>query len=230
MTLEYEGTAADSYYAPGTHTIRVRAKDIAGAYSPWTEKTFTVTNSAPTVTLTVEPTRTVKDGKFLVNISAAASDADGDPTTLEWENKAADNYYAAGTHTVRVRAKDIVGAYSPWAEKTFTITSSAPVVTLTAAPTRTANNGKFLVDISATASDADGDATTLEWENKAADNYYAVGTHTIRVRAKDATGLYSQWVSKTFTIANAARSIPLPYLRSAVTVALTLAECAVTTS
>ena len=209
VTLEYEGTAADSYYAPGTHTIRVRAKDIAGAYSPWTEKTFTVTNSAPTVTLTVEPTRTVKDGKFLVNISAAASDADGDPTTLEWENKAADNYYAAGTHTVRVRAKDIVGAYSPWAEKTFTITSSAPVVTLTAAPTRTANNGKFLVDISATASDADGDATTLEWENKAADNYYAVGTHTIRVRAKDATGLYSQWVSKTFTIANAAPTAPV---------------------
>ncbi|MGI6585410.1 MAG: S-layer homology domain-containing protein [Lutisporaceae bacterium] len=209
VTLEYEGTAADSYYAPGTHTIRVRAKDIAGAYSPWTEKTFTVTNSAPTVTLTVEPTRTVKDGKFLVNISAAASDADGDPTTLEWENKAADNYYAAGTHTVRVRAKDIVGAYSPWAEKTFTITSSAPVVTLTAAPTRTANNGKFLVDISATASDADGDATTLEWENKAADNYYAVGTHTIRVRAKDATGLYSQWVSKTFTIANSAPTAPV---------------------
>ncbi len=209
VTLEYEGTAADSYYAPGNHTIRVRAKDIAGAYSPWTEKVFTVTNAAPTVTMTAEPTRTVNDGKFLVNISAQASDPDGDATTLEWENKAADNYYAPGTHTVRVRAKDIAGAYSPWAEKTFTITSSAPTVTLTATPTRTANNGKFLVNISAQASDADGDATTLEWENKAADNYYAVGTHTIRVRAKDATGLYSQWVSRTFTITNAAPTAPV---------------------
>ena len=209
VTLEYEGTTADSYYAPGTHSIRVRAKDIAGAYSPWTEKVFTVTNAAPTVTLTADPTRTVKDGKFLVNISAIASDADGDATTLEWENKAADNYYAAGTHTVRVRAKDIAGAYSPWAEKTFTITSSAPTVTLTATPTRTANNGKFLVNISAAASDADGDTTTLEWENKAADNYYAVDTHTIRVRAKDATGLYSEWVSRTFTIANSAPTAPV---------------------
>ncbi len=209
VTLEYEGTTADSYYATGTHTIRVRAKDIAGAYSPWTEKVFTVTNATPTVTLTAEPTRTVKDGKFLVNISAQASDADGDATTLEWENKAADNYYAPGAHTVRVRAKDIAGAYSPWSEKTFTITSSAPTVTLTATPTRTANNGKFLVNISAQASDADGDATTLEWENKAADNYYAVGTHTVRVRARDATGLYSEWVSRTFTITNSAPTAPV---------------------
>ena len=209
VTLEYEDTTADSYYVPGSHTIRVRAKDIAGAYSPWTEKSFTVTNAAPTVTLTAEPTRTVKDGKFLININAQASDADGDATTLEWENKASDNYYAPGTHTVRVRAKDIAGAYSPWAEKTFTITSSAPTVTLTATPTRTANNGKFLVNISAVASDADGDATTLEWENKASDNYYAVGTHTIRVRAKDATGLYSEWISRTFTITNSAPTAPV---------------------
>ena len=209
VTLEYADTAADSYYAPGTHTIRVRAKDIAGAYSPWTEKTFTVTNAAPTVTLTVEPTRTTKDGKFLVNISAKAADADGDATTLEWENKAADGYYAPGTHTVKVRAKDIAGAYSPWTEKTFTITSAAPTVTLTATPTRTAKSGKFLVNISAAAADADGDATTLEWDNKAADNYYAVGTHTVKVRAKDATGLYSEWVSKTFTVANAAPTAPV---------------------
>lgn len=209
VTLEYADTAADSYYAPGTHTVRVRAKDIAGAYSPWTEKTFTVTNAAPTVTLTAEPTRTVKDGKFLVNISATAADADGDATTLEWDNKASDGYYAPGTHTIKVRAKDIAGAYSPWTEKTFTITSSTPTVTLTATPTRTAKNGKFLVNISAKAVDADGDATTLEWDNKAADGYYAVGTHAVRVRAKDATGLYSDWVSKTFTIANAAPTAPV---------------------
>ena len=209
VTLEYADTAADSYYAPGTNTVKVRAKDIAGAYSPWTEKTFTVTNAAPTVTLTAEPTRTVKDGKFLVNISAKAADADGDTTTLEWENKASDGYYAPGTHTVKVRAKDIAGAYSPWTEKTFTITSSAPTVTLTAAPTRTVKGGKFLVNISAKAVDADGDATTLEWDNKAADGYYAPGTHTVKVRAKDATGLYSQWVSKTFTVTNAAPTAPV---------------------
>ena len=209
VTLEYEGTAADSYYAVGAHTIKVRAKDVAGAYSQWTEKTFTVTNAAPTVILTAEQTRTVKDGKFLVNISAVASDADGDPTTLEWDGTTADSYYAVGAHTIKVRAKDVADAYSQWTEKTFTVTNAIPAVTLTANPTRTVKDGKFLVNVSAVASDADDDATTLEWDGTTADSYYAVGAHTIRVRARDIAGAYSEWVSKSFTIISSAPTVTL---------------------
>ncbi|KXL53572.1 MAG: S-layer homology domain-containing protein [Clostridium argentinense] len=208
-TLEYEGTTVDNYYSVGTHTIKVRAKDIAGAYSPWLEKSFTVINSAPTVTLTATPTRTVKNGKFFVDIKATANDADGDATTLEYDGTTADNYYSVGTHTIRVRAKDIADAYSPWMEKSFAIINSAPTVTLTATPTRTVKNGKFFVDIKATANDADGDATTLEYEGKTADNYYSVGKHTIRVRAKDIAGVYSPWVEKSFTIVNSAPPAPV---------------------
>jgi len=208
-TLEYEGTTSDNYYSVGTHTVRVRAKDIAGAYSPWAEKNFTIVNSAPTVTLTATPTRTVKDGKFFVDIKATAADADGDTTTLEYEGRTSDNYYSVGTHTVRVRAKDIAGAYSPWMEKSFTIVNSAPTVTLTVTPTRTVKDGKFFVDIKATANDADGDATTLEYEGTTNDNYYSVGTHTVRVRAKDIAGAYSSWAEKSFTIANSTPTTPV---------------------
>lgn len=193
----------------GAFTLTASVTDSEGRVTTHSER-ITVTNTAPNAPVVeAVPTRTVKDGKFLVNISATATDADGDATTLEWDNKASDGYYAPGTHTVKVRAKDIAGAYSPWAEKTFTITSSAPTVTLTAVPTRTAKNGKFLVNINATAADSDGDAITLEWENKAADGYYAVGTHTVRVRTKDATGLYSEWMSKTFTVSNSAPTAPV---------------------
>jgi hypothetical protein len=208
-TLEYEGTTADNYYAVGTHTIKVRAKDIAGDYSPWLEKSFTVINSAPTVTITATPTRTVKNGKFFVDIKAVANDADGDATTLEYDGTTADNYYSVGTHTIRVRAKDIADVYSPWMEKSFTVINSAPTVTLTATPTRTVKNGKFFVDIKAVANDADGDATTLEFEGTTADNYYSVGTHTIKVRAKDIAGAYSPWVEKSFTIVNSAPTAPV---------------------
>ena len=197
----------------GDFTLTASVTDSAGRVASYSES-ITVTNTAPNAPVVeAVPTRTVKDGKFLVNITASADDPDGDAVTLEYADTTADSYYTPGTHTIRVRAKDIAGAYSPWTEKTFTITSSAPVVTLTAIPTRTAKDGKFLVNINAEASDADGDATTLEWENKMEDNYYAVGTHTIRVRAKDATELYSEWVSKTFTITNSAplrRSLPEP--------------------
>lgn len=209
--LEWEGKEIDGYYAVGIHTVKVRAKDIAGAYSDWAVKTFTVVNAAPTITnFTVTPTRTVKEGKFLVNISDTAADADGDKFELEWEGKEADGYYAVGTHTVKVRAKDIAGAYSQWAMKTFTIANSAPTITnFTVTPTRTVKDGKFLVNISATAADADGDTTVIEWQGKNADGYYAVGTYTIKVRAKDAVGAYSPWSEKSFTVANSAPERPM---------------------
>ncbi len=192
----------------GSFALTAAVTDSAGRMITHTGS-ITVTNSPPgTPTLTAAPTRTARDGKFLVELSASAADPDGDAVTLEWENLAADRYYGVGAHTVRVRARDIAGAYSPWAEKTFTIASSAPTVTLAASPTRTVKNGRFLVNISATAADADGDPTTLEWKNLAADRCYSVGTHTVRVRAKDSTGRYSAWAEKTFTIANAAPSTP----------------------
>ena len=211
---QYQGTLGNdggkiAIHDTGTFTLTASITDSEARVTTHSER-ITVTNTAPNVPVVeAVPTRTAKAGKFLVNITASATDPDGDAVTLEYADTAADSYYAPGTHTVKVRAKDIAGAYSPWTEKTFTITSSAPTVTLTATPTRTAQSGKFLVNISATASDSDGDPTTLEWDNKAADGYYAVGTHTVRVRAKDATGLYSDWVSKTFTVANSAPTAPM---------------------
>lgn len=210
----YQGTLGNdggriAIRGTGNFTLTASVTDSAGRVAAHSES-IDITNTEPnSPSLTIEQTRTVLDGKFLVNLSANATDPDGDTITLEWEGAAADNHYAVGTHTVMVRAKDIAGAYSQWTEKTFTIVSVAPTVTLTAEPTRTVNNGKFLVNISAVAADADGDPTTLEWENKAADSYYPAGTHTIRVRAKDSTGLYSAWVSKTFTIINSAPSTPV---------------------
>lgn len=214
VPTQFQGTLGNSGGSisirdTGEFTLTATIIDSAGRISSHSES-ITVTNTAPNApTVTVAPSRTAKDGKFLVNITASATDPDGDTVTLEYEGTTADSYYAPGTHTIRVRSKDIAGAYSPWTEKTFTVTNAAPSVTLSAEPTRTVKDGKFLVNISATASDPDGDTTTLEWENKAADNYYAVGTHTVRVRAKDSTGLYSIWESKTFTIANSAPTAPV---------------------
>lgn len=208
-TLEWDGRTVDDYYPVGSHTIKVRAKDIANTYSEWEGVTFDIMNHAPTVTVTAVPTRTTKNGNFLVNISATANDTDGDATTLEWEGRTADDYYSVGCYTVRVRAKDIADTYSEWQTVTFEVLNHAPMVTMTAVPTRTAKNGNFLVTTSATATDADGDKTTLEWSDKASDDYYAIGTHTIKVRAKDEADVYSEWVSQTFTINNSAPTTPV---------------------
>jgi len=192
----------------GEFTLIATIIDGEGRIFTHKEK-ITITNTAPTVTLTATPIRIVKNGKFFVDIKATASDPDGDATTLEYEGTTSDNYYPVGTHTIRVRAKDSAGAYSPWMEKSFTIVNSAPTVTLTATPTRTVKSGKFFVDIKATASDPDGDAITLEYEGTTSDNYYAVGTHKVRVRVKDSVGAYSPWVEKSFTIKNSAPTTPV---------------------
>ena len=174
-------------------------------------QTITVTNTAPTKpTLTANVTRTYLNGKFLVNLTAASTDPDGDPITYEFDGRASDNYYALGTHTVKVRAKDEFDSVSDWTAATFTVSNAAPSKpTITASVTRTVKSGKFLVNISVNSTDPDGDAITYEYQNKAADNYYPAGTHTIQVRAKDNYGGVSEWAQTTFTISNSAPTTPV---------------------
>jgi hypothetical protein len=174
-------------------------------------QTITVTNTAPTKpTLTAAVTRTYLNGKFLVNLTAASTDPDGDPITYEFDGKAADNYYALGTHTVKVRAKDSYGGVSDWTAATFTVSNAAPSKPMiNASVTRTVKSGKFLVNLSVSSTDPDGDTVSYEYLNKAADNYYSAGTHTVQVRAKDNYGGVSEWVQTTFTISNSAPSTPV---------------------
>lgn len=165
---------------------------------------ITITNTAPTVTLTVTPTRTAKNGKFFVDIKATASDPDGDATTLEYEGTTSDNYYSVGTHTIRVRAKDSAGAYSPWVEKSFTIKNSpptTPVITRTPSGNSVAPGTK--VTITAKSTDADNDPITYVWEGRNAETQvYLLGKNTVRVKAVDSTGAESPWAAIVFFVAD----------------------------
>ena len=94
--------------------------------------------------------------------------------------------------------------------QSITITNTAPNKPAgSATVTRTALNGKLKVNISASAADSDGDSVTLEYSGNTADSYYPVGTHTVKVRAKDAWGLYSDWTNITFTVTNSAPTTPM---------------------
>lgn len=173
-------------------------------------QTITITNNAPTKpTLTADVTRTYADGKFLVNLAAASTDPDGDAIIYEFEGKSANNYYSIGTHTVKARAKDSYGGVSDWTATTFTVANAAPnKPAFSASVTRTAKGGSFLVNFSVSSTDPDGDTISYEYQNMTADRYYPVGTHTVRVRAKDNYGGVSDWTAVTFSIANSAPTRP----------------------
>lgn len=205
ITYEFEGRAADNYYALGTHTVKVRAKDSYGGVSDWTAATFTLANAAPSKpTITASVTRTVKSGKFLVNFSVSSTDMDRDTITYEYQNKAADNYYPAGTYTVKARAKDDYGGVSEWAQTTFTITSSTPTTpVITRTPSGNSVAPGTAVTIRAASTDADGDAITYVWEGRNAETQtYPLGKNIVRVKAVDSTGAESPWAAIIFFVAD----------------------------
>ena len=65
------------------------------------------------------------------------------------------------------------------------------------------------MNINASATDPDGDPVTLEYSGNTSDSCYAVGTHTVKVRARDAWGLTSDWTDITFTVVNSAPTTPV---------------------
>lgn len=57
------------------------------------------------------------------------------------------------------------------------------------------------IELTATSDDPDGDVVTFEWEGRLGElTEYPVGTHTVRVKARDPYGLESEWTEYTFEV------------------------------
>ncbi len=122
VSYEYSGHSADGYYAVGSHTVRVRAKDAWGLTSDWTDISFVVNNSAPTTpVITRTPSGNAVPPGTAITITASSTDPDGDAITYIWEGRPAQtsSAYPLGKNTVRVKAVDSTGAESSWAAIVF---------------------------------------------------------------------------------------------------------------
>ncbi|MCQ1530133.1 S-layer homology domain-containing protein [Lutispora saccharofermentans] len=191
--------------APGSYVLAASTTDSTGRVFTYSQS-ITITNTAPNKpTGSATVTRTAQNGKLLVNISASATDPDGDAVTLEYSGNTADSYYPVGTSTVYVRARDVWGLYSDWTAITFTVTNSAPT---TPVITRTPDGNSIApgvpITITASSSDADGDAITYVWEGRPAQTStnYPLGKNVVRVKAVDSTGAESPWAAIVFFIAD----------------------------
>lgn len=116
---------------------------------------------------------------------------------------------ATGSYVLTAGTTDSAGRIFTYSQN-ITVTNNAPnKPTGSASVTRTAKNGRLLVYINASAADPDGDAVTLEYSGNTSDSYYAVGNYSVKVRARDAWGLYSDWTSINFTVSNSAPTTPV---------------------
>ena len=169
ITLEWSGRTENDIYPAGQHTVRVRARDSVGDVSQWTEVAFEVPNTPPEKpvgTATIHRDN-VRNRMAYVTFAAEAADPDGDSVTYEWTDRTADDYYALGQHTVRVRARDSFGDVSDWAEVDFEIVNEAPgKPTISRLPADGFVMPGTPVTITANAVDPDGDAVTYVWDNR----------------------------------------------------------------
>ena len=195
----------------GVYTIRAKVTD------PRTNRVFeavrkvTVVNqrpNAPEGNAVVTAERIGNGVK--VQLSAAATDPDGDEVTLEWSGRTESDIYPAGQHIVRVRARDSVGDVSQWTEIAFEVPNTPPEKPVGTATIHRDNvrNRMAYVTFAAEATDPDGDSVTYEWADRTADDYYSLGKNTVRVRARDSFGDVSDWAEVDFAITNEAPGRP----------------------
>lgn len=106
----------------GQHTIELRVQNANGIWSNWTSKTVTVRegNQAPVARINVSPSlEGYTNTQF--TFTSGSTDPDGDEIIdTQWENVR--TTYPVGTHTIRLRVKDVAGVWSEWTEVTITVT------------------------------------------------------------------------------------------------------------
>ncbi|MPM22379.1 hypothetical protein SDC9_68831 [bioreactor metagenome] len=191
--------------ATGSYTLTASVTDSEGRTFSHSQG-ITVTNTAPNKPMgSATVHRTAQNGKLLVTFTVNAADPDGDAVSYEYSGHSADGYYAVGSHTVRVRAKDAWGLYSDWTDITFTVNNSAPTTpVITRTPSGNAVPPGTVITITASSTDPDGDAITYIWEGRPAQtsSAYPLGKNTVRVKAVDSTGAESSWAAIVFFVAD----------------------------
>ncbi len=194
-------------------------------------------NRAPTATLSSPSNGATFTAPATVTLSATASDSDGTISKVEFYNGStllntdttspysySWSSVAAGTYTIKAVAYDNSGASTSSSTASITVnsaTNQAPSVTLTAPANGATFTAPATVTLSATASDADGtiskvefyDGTTLLNTDTTSPYSYswlpvAAGTYTVKAIAYDNSGASTSSTTSTITVSTATSTIP----------------------
>jgi Ca2+-binding RTX toxin-like protein len=194
----------------GSHVFAVRATDAAGNVGAPAQRTWTVDDVAPVVTITSgpDPLTTAVDATFAFTVDdpAATTSCSLDGAVFgPCTSPAGYASLSAGSHTFRVRATDTAGNPGAVASRTWTIDNVAPVVTITGSPTGTisATSATIVFTVSEPGTSNECRLDGGGWQtcsSPAAFPGLADGSHTVEVRATDPAGNVSETASRTWTV------------------------------
>ena len=166
--------------AAGTYGITAKAYDNNNVTTTSGTSNITVgtANIAPTVSLTAPANNASYAQPATVTLTATASDADGTIAKVEFYNgatllasKTASPYtyswtgVAYGTYQITAKATDNGGAVTTSSIVNINVTNASPVVSLTAPANNAAFTAPATVTLTASASDADGTISKVEFYN-----------------------------------------------------------------
>lgn len=217
-------TISRSFMELGQQLIKLTVVDSKGRESK-TELIITVENGKPTPIITMTPDRVLNEGEGF-SISGSKSFDDNGDTLDEWEwymtgpdgkrefrswplsgYTFKENALPIGTYTFELRVMDRYQEWSPFISKK---------VEFNRPPTKPQINAQVIaktfsyseINFQAYGStDPDGDSITYDWSGVSKDNRYSNGTHTVKVRANDGRGGYSEWVEFTFSAESPMKTI-----------------------
>jgi len=214
-------TVRHAYPSAGVDTVLLRVTDDRGATSSADTVIVTVVaNQPPTATITVPSKDTTVSGGDAISFAGTGTDPDGNVVGYAWQfgdggqatgSSTTHTFTNGGTFAVTLVVTDDRGATSPPDSVSVTVVTvnQPPSVAITEPARDTTVTVGETIHLVATATDPDGDATTIRWQVGADTSrtgpttsvvYSVAGTDTVRARATDANGATSGWAVRVLTV------------------------------
>ncbi|NTX62946.1 Ig-like domain repeat protein [Myxococcus sp. CA051A] len=197
----------------GSHTLLVRAVDGASnADSSPASRTWTVDTVAPDTTLVSGPSGATNSASAAFAFSSTEGSStyecslDG-ATFTSCSTPATYNTLSQGNHTLAVRARDTAGNVDPTpATRAWSVDTVAPDITIVTGPSGTTNSTSATFTFTSSETPVtfecalDG-ASFTDCSTPATYDTLSQGSHTLAVRARDATGnLDATPATRTWTV------------------------------
>ena len=214
----------------GTHNLSVRAVDIAGNTTTWTQS-FQVDTLTPLLNLTVDGTQGAS-GWYTsgVQVSLVASDPDSPPSTASglsaleynldstgWASYSAPLELSDGIHSLELRASDLAGNVTNGTQS-FQVDTTPPALDVNVNGTQGTSPWYIsIVQVEAVASDVTSALSKLEvktdggdWSAYNAALAFGDGSHSYRFRAWDNAGNLTETALQSLQVDTIPPAISLP--------------------